>query len=56
MDFTAIREIADLGGTVILTVMLWLIWTRLNVLTDRLIDILAKMAEETAAPTMDDDK
>lgn len=45
MDFTAIREIADLGGTVILTVMLWLIWSRLNTLTDRLIDILVKLGE-----------
>lgn len=45
MDFTAIREIADLGGTVILTVMLWLVWSRLNTLTDRLIDILGKLSE-----------
>lgn len=54
MDFTAIREIADLGGTVILTVMLWLIWTRLNVLTDRLIDILAKMADESVGGPADE--
>lgn len=39
MDLTTIKDLAEVGGTVILTVMLWLVWKRLNEVTDRLIDI-----------------
>lgn len=42
-----IKNLADLGGTVILTVMLYLLWVRLNTVTDRIIDILQTMREET---------
>lgn len=34
---------ADLGGTVIVTVMLWVVWKRLTDLTDRFIDILGEL-------------
>lgn len=43
-NLETIKTIADLGGTVIVTVMLWFVWRRLTELTDRLIDILARLA------------
>lgn len=43
-----IKTIADLGGTVIVTVMLYLVWQRLNTVTDRLVEILAAMAKPQA--------
>jgi len=45
---TTIKTIADLGGTVIVTVMLYLVWQRLNTVTDRLVEILAAMAKPQA--------
>lgn len=45
MDIDAVAKIAELGGTVILTVMLYLLWVRLNTVTDRIIDILNEMRE-----------
>lgn len=41
-----VKALFDVGGVVVVTVMLWLVWRRLNDLTDRLIDILEKMSEE----------
>jgi hypothetical protein len=38
-----IQTLADLGGTVIVTVMLWVVWKRLTDLTDRFIDILGEL-------------
>lgn len=46
MDLQQIRELTDLGGTVIVTAMLWMVWTRLNTLTDRLIDILSELRDQ----------
>ena len=41
-----IKNLAEMGGTVILTVMLWFVWQRLNGVTDRLIDILNKLPDD----------
>lgn len=41
-----IKALFDVGGVVVVTVMLWLVWRRLNDLTDRLIDILEKIREK----------
>jgi len=41
-----LKALFDVGGVVVVTVMLWLVWQRLNLLTDKLIDILAEMREE----------
>lgn len=43
VTLTTVKTLADLGGTVIVTVMLWLVWQRLNVVTDRLLDLLAQL-------------
>jgi len=42
-----LKSLFDVGGVVVVTVMLWLVWQRLNLLTDKLIDILAEMREES---------
>jgi len=47
MDLVEVlKALFDLGGVVVVTFMLWLVWKRLNDLTDRLIDILAKLSEK----------
>jgi len=33
----------DLGGVVVVTMMLWIVWRRLNEVTDALIDIQREM-------------
>ena len=38
-----LKSLFDLGGVVVVTVMLWITWKRLNDITDRLIDILAEL-------------
>lgn len=38
-----ISMIADVGGTVIVTAMLWVVWKRLTELTDKFIDILGEI-------------
>jgi len=42
-----LKALFDVGGVVVVTVMLWLVWQRLNLLTDKLIDILAEMHEQS---------
>jgi len=47
-----IKQLVDIGGTAIVTVMLYLVWRRLSELTDRFIDILIEFQaerEKTAA-------
>lgn len=44
----ALKSLVDLGGTAILTGMLYLVWQRLNTVTDRLIEIAALLAEGNA--------
>jgi len=38
-----LKSLFDVGGVVVVTFMLWLVWKRLNELTDKLIDILTEM-------------
>lgn len=38
-----IKALFDVGGVVVVTVMLWIVWRRLNDVTDQLIDILAEL-------------
>lgn len=45
MDLSTLQAIVDTGGTAILTVMLWLVWKRLNDVTDRIIDTMALLAD-----------
>jgi len=40
-----LKALFDVGGVVVVTVMLWLVWQRLNLLTDKLIDILGEMQD-----------
>lgn len=44
-----LKGLFDLGGTVVVTVMLWIVWRRLNDVTDRLIDILAELRAQGLA-------
>ncbi len=44
---SSIKAIADLGGTVILTVMLYFVWQRLNIITDRLMSILEQLSAQS---------
>lgn len=41
-----IGVLTDLGGTAIVTVMLYVVWLRLTELTDRFIDILAEIRSQ----------
>lgn len=38
-----LKALFDLGGVVVVTVMLYLVWQRLNAVTDSLIDILKEL-------------
>lgn len=38
-----IKALFDVGGVVVVTFMLWIVWRRLNEVTDQLIDILAEL-------------
>jgi len=49
-----LKSLFDVGGVVVVTVMLWLVWQRLNLLTDKLIDILAEMREESLIRRVDE--
>jgi HAMP domain-containing protein len=42
-DVEAIKALFDVGGVVVVTVMLWIVWRRLNDVTDNLIDILSEL-------------
>jgi len=46
-ELEAIKGLFDLGGVVVVTVMLWIVWRRLNDVTDRLIDILAELRAQS---------
>lgn len=46
-ELDAIKGLFDLGGVVVVTVMLWIVWRRLNDVTDRLIDILAELRAQS---------
>lgn len=38
-----IKALFDVGGVVVVTAMLWVVWKRLNAVTDSLIDILTEL-------------
>jgi hypothetical protein len=42
-NIETIKALFDVGGVVVVTVMLWIVWRRLNDVTDQLIDILAEL-------------
>lgn len=44
-----IKALFDLGGVVVVTAMLWIVWRRLNDVTDQLIDILHELRVQTLA-------
>lgn len=42
-----LKGLFDTGGVVVVTVMLWVVWRRLNDVTDRLIDIATEIRAQT---------
>jgi len=44
-----LKALFDLGGVVVVTAMLWIVWRRLNDVTDQLIDILAELRLQSLA-------
>jgi len=38
-----LKALFDLGGVVVVTGMLWIVWRRLNEVTDKIIDIQTEM-------------
>jgi len=43
MDIEGLKALFDVGGVVVVTAMLWIVWRRLNDVTDNLIDILTEL-------------
>jgi hypothetical protein len=59
MNIATIKALFDVGGVVVVTVMLWIVWRRMNDVTDKLIDILTELrlaALSHAAETARKDK
>jgi len=53
-----LARLFEVGGVVVVTAMLYLVWQRLNTLTDKLIDILSEIQSQgliTRAPDPHDD-
>lgn len=48
-EVEALKSLFDLGGVVVVTFMLWIVWRRLNDVTDQLIDILHELRVQTLA-------
>lgn len=44
-----LKALFDLGGVVVVTAMLWIVWRRLNDVTDQLINILGELRMQTLA-------
>lgn len=42
-----LKALFDLGGVVVVTAMLWIVWRRLNDVTDQLIDILGELRSQS---------
>lgn len=42
-DVETLKSLFDVGGVVVVTFMLWIVWRRLNEVTDRIIDILDEL-------------
>jgi len=51
IDGINIQALADMGGTVVLTFMLYLVWKRLTELTDRMIEILVALKTDNESPS-----
>jgi hypothetical protein len=49
MEIETLKGIFDLGGVVVVTAMLWIVWRRLNDVTDQLINILGELRVQTLA-------
>lgn len=47
MELDTLKGLFDLGGVVVVTAMLWIVWRRLNDVTDRLIDIATEIRAQT---------
>lgn len=45
MELETLKGLFDVGGVVVVTAMLWVVWRRLNDVTDRLIDIITELRE-----------
>lgn len=43
LEIETLKGLFDVGGVVVVTAMLWVVWRRLNDVTDRLIDILGEI-------------
>lgn len=52
MEVETIKGLFDVGGVVVVTVMLWIVWRRLNDVTDRLIDILGELRAQSVAASI----
>jgi hypothetical protein len=50
MDIEGLKALFDVGGVVVVTVMLWIVWRRLNDVTDKLIDILEELRLQSLIP------
>jgi len=48
-NIEGLKALFDLGGVVVVTAMLWIVWRRLNDVTDQLIDILHELRIQTLA-------
>lgn len=42
-NIETLKALFDVGGVVVVTVMLWVVWQRMNAVTDQLIDILQEL-------------
>lgn len=47
MEVETLKGLFDLGGVVVVTMMLWIVWKRLNDVTDRLIDIYGELQSQS---------
>lgn len=50
---TTLKGLFDVGGVVVVTVMLWIVWRRMNDVTDRLIDILTELRAQAQYRNVD---
>ena len=49
MEVETLKGLFDLGGVIVVTAMLWIVWRRLNDVTDQLISILGELRVQTLA-------
>lgn len=51
-----LKALFDVGGVVVVTAMLWIVWRRLNDVTDRLIDITQELRLQGLIPREKDNE